>query len=322
MIRTRSLCAAVTALMGGTLLAQPAAASLGVGALPMAVAASAFANPGACPAAIAPAAGLVAAQAAPAQNKAAAILGGQVSQLDLIRQQQSAALQPAATLVLNGTLEPASGPAFGTFARTANCAQSGFVTAIKPLAPAPQLGTAVLHPVVPASPDNFLASKRLPIRKTGFDKDWNRVRSGGLSGSTAARLTSMGRETPGMATLAAVNSWTNAKVRYVEDRELYGKADYWASAGETLRRGAGDCEDIAIAKMQLLAALGVRRDDMYLTIARDTVRAADHAVLVVKMGDKAWMLDNATDRVLDAAESYDYRPIVSFSQNQRWIHGY
>jgi predicted transglutaminase-like cysteine proteinase len=77
-----------------------------------------------------------------------------------------------------------------------------------------------------------------------------------------------------------------------------------------------------MAKMQLLAALGVHRDAMYLTIARDTVRAADHALLVVKMGDKAWLLDNSTDRVLDASESYDYRPIVSFSENKRWIHGY
>lgn len=322
MIRTRSLCAAVSALLGGTLLAQPAAASLGVGALPMAVAASAFANREACPASIAPAVGFAAAQPVPAQTKSAAILGGQVSQLDLIRQQQAAALQPAATLALSGTLEPAAGPSFSPFPRSASCAQPGFVTAIKPLAPAPQLGAAVLQPAVPTSPDNFLASKRLPIRKTGFDKDWNRVRGGGLSASVAARLTESGRAAPTMSTLAAVNSWTNAKVRYVEDRELYGKADYWASASETLRRGAGDCEDIAIAKMQLLAALGVRRDAMFLTIARDTVRAADHAVLVVQMGDKAWMLDNATDRVLDASESYDYRPIVSFSQNQRWIHGY
>jgi predicted transglutaminase-like cysteine proteinase len=179
-----------------------------------------------------------------------------------------------------------------------------------------------LRPAIATSPENFLASKRLLIRKTGFDREWSRVRNSGLSESVAARLIALGHEAPSMATLAAVNSWTNAKIRYVEDRDLYGKADYWASASETLRRGAGDCEDIAIAKMQLLAALGVHRDAMYLTIARDTVRAADHALLVVKMGDKAWLLDNSTDRVLDASESYDYRPIVSFSENKRWIHGY
>ncbi|MFC0590155.1 transglutaminase-like cysteine peptidase [Novosphingobium aquiterrae] len=322
MIRTRTLCAALPAVLGTVLLAQPAAASFGVATLPMAVAASAFANPQACPTSIAPALGTVAAQAAPAPSKSAAILGGQVSQLDLIRQQQAALVQPASTHALAGTLEPAAGMSYTPVFATSSCAASGFVTAIKPVAPAPQLSAAVLHPLLPASPDNFLASKRLEIRKTGFDRDWNRVRGSGLSGSFAARMVDMGRAAPSMATLAGVNSWTNAKVRYVEDRELYGKADYWASAGETLRRGAGDCEDIAIAKMQLLAALGVHRDAMYLTIARDTVRAADHAVLVVKLDGKAWLLDNATDRVLDASESYDYRPIVSFSENKRWIHGY
>ncbi|MFM5885844.1 MAG: transglutaminase-like cysteine peptidase [Novosphingobium sp.] len=322
MIRTRTFCAAVPAVLGSVLLAQPAAASFGVATLPMAVAASAFANQQACPAGIAPALGTIAVQAAPAQSKAAALLGGQVSQLDLIRQQQAAVVLPASSNALAGTLEPAAGAAFTPLFGASTCASSGFVTAIKPVAPAPMLSAAVLQPLLPTSPDNFLASKRLEIRKTGFDRDWNRVRGSGLSGSFAARMVDMSRAAPSLATLAAVNSWTNAKVRYVEDRELYGKADYWASAGETLRRAAGDCEDIAIAKMQLLAALGVHRDAMYLTIARDTVRAADHAVLVVRMGDKAWLLDNSTDRVLDASESYDYRPIVSFSDNKRWIHGY
>lgn len=323
MIRTRSLCAALPALTGMAMLAQPAAASLGVASLPMAVAISAFANPEACPTAINPAVGLVEAQPAAVQSKAAALLGGQLSQLDLIRQQQASALaQPAAALAISGALEPAAGPSFAPFARSATCAPVGFVAAVRPSVTAPQLGLAVLHPIVPRSPDDFLASKRVPIRHTGFDREWNRVRNAGLSGSVAERLLAIGHDGPTMATLAAVNSWTNAKIRYVEDRELYGKADYWASAGETLRRGAGDCEDIAIAKMQLLAALGVHRDAMFLTIARDTVRAADHAVLVVKMGDKAWLLDNSTDRVLDASDSYDYRPIVSFSENKRWIHGY
>ncbi|MDE2435910.1 MAG: transglutaminase-like cysteine peptidase [Sphingomonadales bacterium] len=296
----------------------------------MAIAASAFANPEACPTAIAPAAGITEVRpAGPQQSKAAALLGGQVSQLELIRQQQAGAVvQPAATLATNGSLVPAAGPsfsppAFSPLPRLANCS-IGFTSAIRPVLSLPQLSAAVLQPLQRPtnSPDDFLASKRLPIHRTSFDKDWNRVRNSGLSGSYAASLLAIGQSTPGMAKLAAVNAWTNAKIRYVEDRDQYGKADYWASASETLRRGAGDCEDIAIAKMQLLAALGVHRDAMYLTIARDTVRAADHALLIVKMDGKAWLLDNATDRVLDASASYDYRPIVSFSENHRWIHGY
>jgi predicted transglutaminase-like cysteine proteinase len=122
--------------------------------------------------------------------------------------------------------------------------------------------------------------------------------------------------------IAAINAWTNGTVRYVEDRDLYGQADYWASARTTLKRRAGDCEDIAIAKMQLLAAMGVPRSDMYLTIARDLARNADHAMLVVRFEGEHLLLDNATDEVLDASGSYDYRPILSFNTAQKWLHGY
>ncbi|MGD9664772.1 MAG: transglutaminase-like cysteine peptidase, partial [Novosphingobium sp.] len=90
----------------------------------------------------------------------------------------------------------------------------------------------------------------------------------------------------------------------------------------TLKMRKGDCEDIAIAKMQLLAAAGVPRNDMVLTIARDLVRRADHAVLIVKHEGRWLMLDNATDKVLDARYSYDYRPVLSFSENKSWLHGY
>ena len=34
------------------------------------------------------------------------------------------------------------------------------------------------------------------------------------------------------------------------------------------------------------------------------------------------MLDNMTDRLLDARLPNDYRPIMSFSQNTKWVHGY
>jgi predicted transglutaminase-like cysteine proteinase len=125
----------------------------------------------------------------------------------------------------------------------------------------------------------------------------------------------------GEEALAAVNAWTNRRVRYVEDARLYRRADYWAGARTTLARGAGDCEDIAIVKLQLLAAMGVPRSDMYLTIARDLARHADHALLVVKLGGRYWLLDNATDRLLDAGASYDYQPVLSFSEHRRWLHG-
>jgi predicted transglutaminase-like cysteine proteinase len=186
---------------------------------------------------------------------------------------------------------------------------------------ASEVGAAPLLPAS-ASPDTILASKRLAIHRTPFDREWNRVRGSRL-GKAAARKAFAGEPgEPGLPTLSAVNTWTNAAIRYAEDRELYGQADRWATAGETLKRRAGDCEDIAIVKMQMLASQGISRDDMALVIARDLVRGADHAVLVVTVEGKSWLLDNATDQVLDASLSYDYRPIMSFSAGNKWIHGY
>jgi len=77
-----------------------------------------------------------------------------------------------------------------------------------------------------------------------------------------------------------------------------------------------------VLKMALLAGAGVRRDDMYLTVARDLARNADHALLVVKLDDKFWLLDNNTDVLADARAANDYRPILSYSAGGKWLHGY
>ncbi|GAA0283512.1 hypothetical protein GCM10009127_26260 [Alteraurantiacibacter aestuarii] len=108
----------------------------------------------------------------------------------------------------------------------------------------------------------------------------------------------------------------------MEDRDGWGSRDYWATASETLSRRTGDCEDFAILKYQLLLTMGYAAEDMYLTLARDLARNADHAVLIVRQGDRFFMLDNATDAILPANLSYDYRPTISFNSESAWLHGY
>lgn len=309
---------AVFCALAAALTASPAQAAFGPGVLPLAVAASAFAPQQACNASPVPASGMVRQQFAAPTNKMAALLGGQASRLDLIVQQQSAPVVAMQAAFLS-TLEPAAGPSFGIVTRPRDC-QPQFAAAAVTV-PQPALYSPG-RPHMPLSPGDFLASKRLSIGHTSFDGAWDRVRREGLPRGTATSMLAASHGRPDKVALAAVNSWTNSRIRYVEDRELYGKSDYWATASETLHRRAGDCEDIAIAKMQLLAAMGVPRDAMYLTIARDLARAADHALLVVRLDGQDWLLDNATDQVLDASESYDYRPIMSFSGNERWLHGY
>ncbi len=164
----------------------------------------------------------------------------------------------------------------------------------------------------------------IAIARTPLDRKWSVINAKRGGAKVARLLTATGARNSSNATeqVEAVNRWVNRQIEFGEDRDIYGRADYWATASETFQRGVGDCEDYAIAKMELLSALGIRRDKMRLVVARDLVRNADHAVLVVTLADGAVMLDNMTDRLLDARLANDYRPIMSFSQNTKWVHGY
>lgn len=169
-------------------------------------------------------------------------------------------------------------------------------------------------------PDVF-GSVALAVRRTPLDHRWRLVarhRVEGTGAAFAARL----RGRAELDRVEAVNRYVNDRVRFVDDSRQYGREDVWASASETLRRRRGDCEDYAIAKLQMLRAAGIGDRDLYLVIARDLIRRADHALLVVRVGDRLVALDNGTDRILDANDTSDYRPVLTFSVNRAWTHGY
>lgn len=171
---------------------------------------------------------------------------------------------------------------------------------------------------------NVFGSVALAIGSTPLDAQWRNAGAAGAPGS-------LGRWTAGFqrpnganieALLGEVNRWVNSRLTFTDDAPRRGRADQWASAEASLSRGRGDCEDYAIAKMQLLSAIGVDRSRMFLVIARDLVRRADHAVLIVQVDSRFLVLDNMTDAVLDSNQIADYRPIMSYSASGRWIHGY
>ncbi|MEM6827812.1 MAG: transglutaminase-like cysteine peptidase [Pseudomonadota bacterium] len=243
-----------------------------------------------------------------AKTKSGAIVGREMSALERIRAQQSASA-PSATLAnapTGANLEPAAGTARKTLSV---CRIAEFE--------APHL--AANSSFATATSSDFLASQRVEIKRTSFDQAWKRVGNEAVSGlmPRAFRAAS----TPSLEVVQGVNRWVNRKIQYVEDRQLYGLSDYWAGARLTMALERGDCEDIALTKMQLLAAIGVSRDDMFLTIARDTIRRADHALLIVRIDGRFVVLDNTTDTVLDGAYAHDYHPVLSFAQSGTWVHG-
>ena len=122
--------------------------------------------------------------------------------------------------------------------------------------------------------------------------------------------------------IAFVNQEVNRLVRYVDDRTLYGKTDHWARLEETVRHGAGDCEDYAIAKMWLLKALGIPAKSLQLVALRDTRRGLDHAVLAVHLENDILILDNVRDRALSHQQLAHYQPLYSFAQEASFVHGF
>jgi predicted transglutaminase-like cysteine proteinase len=121
--------------------------------------------------------------------------------------------------------------------------------------------------------------------------------------------------------LQAVNEGINALIVYASDDEVYGVGDHWATLQESMSRGRGDCEDIAIAKMWLLNAAGVDLSSMRLVVLKDTLRNLDHAVLSVVENGHQYVLDNAAWKVGRADWMRGYRPIYALSSDQSWIYG-
>lgn len=124
-----------------------------------------------------------------------------------------------------------------------------------------------------------------------------------------------------LSKVEAVNRLVNARVAYTRDIDSYGMLDHWATPGQTLERGVGDCEDYAILKMALLAELGVPRASMSVVILNDERRNLFHAVLAVKTNRGFYILDNVHDQLKLDSEIAHYSPLYSVSGGKGFIHG-
>ena len=188
-------------------------------------------------------------------------------------------------------------------------------------APVIQARMPIYRPAISMDRPDVFNSVALPIPRSSLDRRWRKVANGAVGATSAAYASGLADQSP-IARLEAVNRYVNARVAFIDDSRQYGLSDHWTSAADTLRRGRGDCEDYAIAKLQLLRRAGFADKDLYLVILHDALRRTDHAVLVVRAEGRLLVLDNGTDRLIDSYDMPDYRPIVTFSGNKMWTHGY
>lgn len=185
--------------------------------------------------------------------------------------------------------------------------------AIEPVAATPPRGQPA-----PATlgPDAF-GSVALPLGPNRFSQRWRRAASGG-GPPRLIELISPARGMNRAGQARFVNAALNRRIAFRPD-----DGDRWSTASETMSRAAGDCEDYAIAKMQALRALGVPDQDLFLTIGQDLAVRQAHAVLLVRVGGRFWVLDNRHDRLIPDDQYRDFMPTLSLrADGKSWLHGF
>lgn len=115
-----------------------------------------------------------------------------------------------------------------------------------------------------------------------------------------------------------VNSYHN-KARYILDVVNWRVEDYWATPLQFLDRN-GDCEDYAIAKFMSLRAVGFSNDQLRIVVLRDLNLKLAHAILIVDLNGKKYVLDNQIATTVPADLIRHYQPIYSVNETHWWLH--
>jgi predicted transglutaminase-like cysteine proteinase len=125
--------------------------------------------------------------------------------------------------------------------------------------------------------------------------------------------------------LLALNQFFNRRIQSREDTELWGQVDYWASPLEMLEKGAGDCEDFAIAKYFSLLAMGMPVQKLRLVYVRAQMGGPGgpvqaHMVLAYYPAPNAepMILDNLVTEIRAASRRADLSPVFSFNSEGLW----
>jgi predicted transglutaminase-like cysteine proteinase len=116
----------------------------------------------------------------------------------------------------------------------------------------------------------------------------------------------------------AVNKDMN-RAKYIVGKNNWGKKDYWASIGQFMAR-FGDCEDYAIAKYLSLRKLCFTNEQVRVVAVKELNLKVGHAILVVILDGKYYVLDNQIKRVVEAKSVKHYQPVFSINTEFWWRH--
>ena len=129
--------------------------------------------------------------------------------------------------------------------------------------------------------------------------------------------------------LRRVNAFFNGRTRFGEDSEIWGQRDYWATPLEVLGRGAGDCEDYAIAKYVTLKLMGIPTQKMRLTYVRARIGGPQSTLVQAHMvlsyyrapEDEPLVLDSLISEIRPASRRPDLTTVFGFNAEGLWVSG-
>ncbi len=115
--------------------------------------------------------------------------------------------------------------------------------------------------------------------------------------------------------LDTVNRFFNQQLDFRDDQATWGQVDYWATPVEALVKGAGDCEDFALAKYFSLRQLGVPAERLRITYVKAVKLDQPHMVLSYYLSDTSdpLVLDNLIGQIQPASQRHDLLPVYAFN---------
>jgi predicted transglutaminase-like cysteine proteinase len=128
-------------------------------------------------------------------------------------------------------------------------------------------------------------------------------------------IVDVARTRDGRARLGEINRAINLAIRPMSDLAQYGEIDVWSSPLATLDRGAGDCEDYAIAKFVALRLAGIPAEHVRIVVMRDLLQGEDHAVAAARLDGQWLMLDNRRMAMIDDVHVRNYRPLFVLDES-------
>lgn len=173
--------------------------------------------------------------------------------------------------------------------------------------------------IAPVSPDVF-GTAAIGAGVTLYDARFRRVALADRNDPAILTIAERLRGLSPAEQLATVQREVLSRVKWSSDLENMQVADFWSNAGETLVRGTGDSEDIAIVQMQALKAAGYSPRDLYISIGRQKPVGA-HIVLLARTPQGFMVLDDRVGRPMLAQNNRQFTPVLTIGEGKSWIHG-